>query len=97
MIRINANIFVIIELVVVVIVSISDLYECTLDAGAGRDAGVDQLTANMLVLSNVEKEIPTTKRIAINAITSPLPSGLSARFNNIFLRRISIYLLPITI
>lgn len=78
--RINGNIFVIIELMVVmVIVSISDFYECTLDAGAGRDTAVEQLTGNMLVLSNVDKEIPTTKRIASNAITSPLPSGLSTR------------------
>lgn len=83
MIRINANIFVIIELTVVLIVSITDLYECTLDAGAGRDTDIEQLAGNILVLSNVEKEIPTTKRSASNAITSPLPSGLSFMSHNL--------------
>lgn len=79
MIRINANLFVIMELMVVVIfVSIGDLYECTLDVGAhsGRDMDIEQLTGNILVLSNGEKELPATKRSGINSITSPLPSGL---------------------
>lgn len=74
MIRINAISFVIIELMVVLIVSIGNFCECTLDAGAG-DTDIEQLTGNILILSNGEKETTTTSRIGSNAITSPLPSG----------------------
>lgn len=79
MLKLNANIFVIIECIVVWIASINDLCECTLDASASRDTIHEQQqqqpAGHILVLANMEKEIPTSKRI--DAIP-PIPSGLFA-------------------
>lgn len=71
MMRINGNIF-----VIVLIVSIGDLYECTLDAGAFRNTNIEQLTGNMLVLSSDEKEVSTTTRAGSNVVALPSPPGL---------------------
>lgn len=67
----------IIELMVVSIVSIGNFCECTLNVGAVPDMDVEHLTGNVLVLSNGEKEISSTKRIGSTTITTSLPSGLS--------------------